>query len=137
MNKCPFCHFEDHKRIIAQSDRVVAVFDRYPVSPGHALIVPRRHVEDYFDLKHMEKEAIWNMVEVVKSLLDYVYKPDGYNIGINILREAGQTVPHAHVHLMSRYAGDVDNPRGGVRGVIPNRKDYTVDTINKNLKGEI
>lgn len=84
------------------------MFDAYPVSRGHALIIPRRHVDNYFDLKHVEKRDVWNMVELVKSLLDYIYKPSGYNIGIIIARDAGQTVPHAHVHLIPRYEGDMN-----------------------------
>lgn len=103
MERCSFCHFEKPGKIIAESNRVLAILDDFPISPGHALIIPRRHVEDYFNLKYTEKKALWDMVEVVKSLLDYSYKPDGYNIGINILREADQTVPHAHVHLIPLY----------------------------------
>lgn len=109
MEKCPFCNPEDlekEKRLIIASDTVFATFDRYPVSPGHTLLIPRRHVEEYFDLKHIEKTHLWYMAEVVKQILDYVYKPDGYNIGINVLREAGQTVPHTHVHVIPRYKRD-------------------------------
>jgi diadenosine tetraphosphate (Ap4A) HIT family hydrolase len=99
------------------------MFDVYPVSPGHALIIPRRHVEDYFDLRYGEKRDVWNMVEVVKSILDYAYRPEGYNIGINMAREAGRTVPHAHVHLIPRYKeGDVIKPRGLVWGIISGNK---------------
>ncbi|SFH22723.1 Diadenosine tetraphosphate (Ap4A) hydrolase [Desulfotomaculum arcticum] len=129
---CPFCSPEETGSIIATSERVFAIYDNYPVSEGHALIIPRRHVEDYFELKFGEKKDVWAMVEVVKSLLNYIYRPDGYNIGINVLRDAGQTVPHCHVHLIPRYKGDVENPRGGVRGVIPGKKVYTVKDADGN-----
>ncbi len=127
---CPFCN-PGTRRLIAHSETVLAMFDVYPVSSGHALIIPRRHVEDYFDLKYGEKRDVWNMVELVKSLLDYTYRPDGYNIGINMAREAGQTVPHAHVHLIPRYKeGDVIKPRDRVWGVISGNKGRTAGEDN-------
>lgn len=110
---CPFCDLED-KSLVYESDLVVALRDGFPVSNGHTLIIPRRHVATYFDANAMEKAALWHVVEEVKHALEEEYEPDGYNIGINTGVAAGQTVMHLHVHVIPRYAGDVDDPRGGV-----------------------
>ena len=101
-----------------------ARYDKYPVCEGHLLISPYRHVSSYFDLTPEEKTAIFDLLEQAKVLLDRERKPDGYNIGINDGEDAGQTVWHVHVHLIPRYKGDMDDPRGGVRGVIPEKQKY-------------
>jgi len=88
------------------------------------LVIPFRHVPDYFSLTEEEKNAIWELVEEVKNFLDRRFKPDGYNIGINIGKAAGQTIMHVHVHVIPRYWGDCEDPRGGVRGVIPEKQKY-------------
>jgi diadenosine tetraphosphate (Ap4A) HIT family hydrolase len=97
------------------------------VTEGHLLIIPNRHVVDYFAVTAEEKTALWYMVDEGKKLLDERFKADGYNVGINIGTDAGQTVMHCHIHLIPRRAGDSVNPRGGVRGVIPGRADYSGD----------
>lgn len=122
-HSCPFCSLE-RSRVIAQNDFVMAFYDGFPVNPGHTLIVPKRHVANYFDLEREEKEALWEMADYCKTILDNQFKPSGYNIGINIGISAGQSVPHVHLHLIPRYEGDTPNPRGGVRGVIPTRQNY-------------
>ena len=122
-HSCPFCSLE-RSRVIAQNDFVMAFYDGFPVNPGHTLIVPKRHVANYFDLEREEKEALWEMADYCKTILDNQFKPSGYNIGINIGVSAGQSVPHVHLHLIPRYEGDTPNPRGGVRGVIPTRQNY-------------
>lgn len=122
-HNCPFCSLE-RSRVIAQNDFVMAFYDGFPVNPGHTLIVPKRHVANYFDLEREEKEALWEMADYCKTILDNQFKPSGYNIGINIGVSAGQSVPHVHLHLIPRYEGDTPNPRGGVRGVIPTRQNY-------------
>jgi len=94
------------------------------VSEGHTLIIPYRHVGNYFESSDEEKIEIIEMINNVKLMLDDKYSPDGYNIGINSGKAAGQTVMHLHVHVIPRYAGDVDDPRGGIRGVIPSKKKY-------------
>jgi diadenosine tetraphosphate (Ap4A) HIT family hydrolase len=109
---------------LAESELVYAMADKFPVSPGHTLIIPRRHCADYFLLLPDELSACWALVNKMKLLLDNQYHPDGYNIGINNLEAAGQTVPHVHIHLIPRYHGDVARPQGGVRGVILARKEY-------------
>jgi diadenosine tetraphosphate (Ap4A) HIT family hydrolase len=94
------------------------------VTEGHLLIVPNRHVANYFSVTAEEKRALWAMVDEGKKLLDERFKPHGYNVGINVGTDAGQTIMHCHIHLIPRRSGDSSNPRGGVRGVIPNKTDY-------------
>ena len=91
---------------------------------GHALIIPKRHVSDYFELNFKEQSSCIFMLNEVKKIIQKRFNPAGFNVGINIGEKAGQTVSHVHIHLIPRYAGDVDDPRGGVRGVIPERKMY-------------
>ena len=123
MSTCPFCQM-DPERIIWSSDLVYAIRDGYPVSRGHTLIIPHEHVETYFDASSETKAALWQAIEELKVELDARFSPDGYNIGINAGATAGQTIMHLHVHLIPRYAGDIDDPRGGVRGVIPEKQKY-------------
>lgn len=122
MANCVFCNSE-HDRI-AENEVAIAIFDAFPVNPGHALIIPKRHVADFFELSESERNACFALVAEVKSILDSMHKPDGYNIGINVGKAAGQTVFHVHIHLIPRYTGDVGSPRGGVRGVIPSKQSY-------------
>lgn len=123
-NKCPFCTLDSERELITESASAFAIFDKYPVSKGHTLIIPKRHEANYFDLSEHAKTACWIVVERVKKILSERLQPDGYNIGINVGIAAGQTVPHVHIHLIPRYPGDVDNPVGGVRNIIPGRGDY-------------
>jgi diadenosine tetraphosphate (Ap4A) HIT family hydrolase len=127
MEKCPFCDIEkliDEDRIIYQDSTWIAILDNYPVSKGHTLLIPKRHCKSYFDLNFIELESVGVTIGVIKRLLDTKYKPDGYNIGINCGEAAGQTVMHCHIHIIPRYNGDCENPRGGVRGVIPEKQHY-------------
>lgn len=121
---CPFCNPSSETNLIVESATVFSIFDKYPVSNGHALIIPKRHVDNYFDLSFREQSACTFMLNYVKEIVQKKYDPGGFNIGINIGKSAGQTVGHVHIHLIPRYAGDVDNPGGGVRGVIPEKKIY-------------
>jgi len=121
MKTCPFCN---HPNVILQNDLAYAIHDRYPVTPGHMLIIPKRHCPDYFQTSIEEKKALCDLLEQCKGYLQAKYKPDGYNVGINCGKAAGQTIFHVHVHLIPRYQGDIDNPRGGVRGVIPEKRIY-------------
>lgn len=123
-NICPFCKAESDREIIASSSLSVAFFDGFPVSPGHALIIPKRHVSSFFDLSKEEQQDLLNLAERVKRIVEERYHPDGYNIGINVGEAAGQSIFHVHMHLIPRYKGDVPNPRGGVRGVIPSKQNY-------------
>ena len=123
-NICPFCKVESEREIITSSLLSIAFFDGFPVSPGHALIIPKRHVASFFDLTKDEQQDMLKLVDSVKSIIDEKYHPDGYNVGVNIGEAAGQSIFHVHMHLIPRYKGDVSNPRGGVRGVIPSKQNY-------------
>jgi diadenosine tetraphosphate (Ap4A) HIT family hydrolase len=116
--KCPFCNLSRRVEIICETATCVAFYDGYPVSPGHALIVPKRHVASYFDLTNHEREAMNVMLMYVKGKVDERFHPDGYNVGINVNEAAGQSVGHVIMHLIPRYSGDVENPKGGVRGIL-------------------
>lgn len=135
VGECPFCTPEPERELLTESATAYALLDKYPVSPGHALVIPKQHIADYFALPNKVKTACWMVVDRVKWLLDERYHPDGYNIGINVGNAAGQTVPHAHIHVIPRYAGDVDNPTGGIRNLIPGRGDYRIasETVQEKL----
>lgn len=120
---CIFCNIPQEK-VIAENDLCFAIYDDFPVSEGHVLIIPKRHVADYFSLTEDEVMAIQIMLRELKAQLDADLSPDGYNVGINVNEAAGQTVFHVHVHLIPRFKGDVENPRGGVHGVIPDKQKY-------------
>jgi diadenosine tetraphosphate (Ap4A) HIT family hydrolase len=111
---------------LCANDLAFAIFDSFPVSPGHVLVITRRVVPTYFDCTTAEQAAVMELVGTVKRLLDERLepKPDGYNVGFNAGAAAGQTVPHVHVHVIPRYAGDMPDPRGGVRHVIPEKGNY-------------
>ena len=123
MENCIFCEV-DKEKIIYENDSWLAIMDEYPVSLGHALIIPKRHCESYFDLNYIELASLGLTLGVVKMILDEKYKPNGYNIGTNCGEAAGQSISHCHIHLIPRYNGDVENPKGGVRGVIPSKMSY-------------
>ncbi len=121
---CPFCYLEG-RRTVFDNELAVAVEDLYPVTPTHMLIIPRRHVSDYFELHQPERNAIEQLLHDARGHLVTRDKSiTGFNIGVNVGEVAGQTVGHAHVHLIPRRQGDMDDPRGGVRGVIPDRQKY-------------
>jgi len=122
--ECPFCLRIRSGELLVDGDMAVALVDAYPVSPGHVLIVPRRHEPDFFRLTDEERAAMWEMVPTVRRTIERNHAPAGYNIGINVGAAAGQTVPHAHLHVIPRYAGDSADPRGGVRWVLPERARY-------------
>ena len=110
--------------MISRNELCYARYDHYPVSPGHTLIIPFRHVASFFELSRDELAAALELLEGVKALLDRNSAPAGFNVGINIGHAAGQTVMHVHIHLIPRFVGDIDNPEGGVRGVIPEKRMY-------------
>ena len=112
---CIFCDYIDSKNIIIENDLAFAVYDQYPVNRGHVLVIPKRHYASYFDATQGELTAFNDLISKVKRLIDIELQPDGYNIGINIGEAAGQTIFHLHIHIIPRYSGDVDNPRGGIR----------------------
>lgn len=123
-HSCIFCKPTKEMELIAESATVYAIYDKYPVGKGHALIIPKRHVESFFDLSLKEQAALFFVLNHIKTQLQGLFNPDGFNIGINIGEKAGQTIPHVHIHLIPRYSGDMSDPEGGVRGVIPEKRKY-------------
>jgi diadenosine tetraphosphate (Ap4A) HIT family hydrolase len=120
---CPFCVLPAG-RIVMANDLSVAIRDGFPVSPGHTLILPRRHVGSFFAVTEAERNAMLALLDAAKAGLDAEFRPDGYNAGINDGPAAGQTVPHLHMHLIPRYAGDQQDPRGGIRWLFPEKARY-------------
>ena len=99
-------------------------WDRHPVNEGHFLVIPYRHFANYFDINEAERNELWALVGEGQKIAEKKYNPDGYNIGINVGTWAGQSIHHLHIHIIPRYKGDVENPKGGVRGVVPHKKHY-------------
>jgi diadenosine tetraphosphate (Ap4A) HIT family hydrolase len=112
------------ERVLARGAFCLVFRDGYPVSPGHTLIVPKRHIGSFFEATAAERESLLRLLDEAKVALDAEFHPDGYNIGINDGTAAGQTVPHLHIHLIPRYTGDIPDPRGGVRWVLPDKAQY-------------
>lgn len=120
---CPFCTLP-FGRIVEENEHAVCIRDGYPVSRGHSLVMPKRHIGSFFETSEPERSALMALLDNARHALDLEFHPDGYNIGINDGAAAGQTVPHLHIHLIPRYMGDRPDPRGGVRWIIPERADY-------------
>jgi ATP adenylyltransferase len=123
-SNCPFCDPEPEVEMILESAQAFSIFDKFPVSSGHSLVIPKKHVSDYFELSFKEQSSCVFMLNEVKKVISEKFNPDGFNVGINVGEHAGQTVHHVHIHLIPRYDGDVEDPRGGVRGVLPGKKSY-------------
>lgn len=123
MENCPFCEPDD-ERIIWKDDNVYVIRDLYPVSPSHTLIIPFRHFASIFEATENELRSISRALIFRKQQLERSLAADGYNIGVNEGAAAGQTIPHVHIHLIPRFERDVDDPRGGIRGVIPEKRTY-------------
>jgi len=119
---CIFCNLD--REILVESSSSLAFFDNYPVSKGHALAVPKRHVDSIWDLSEIEYLNCFLVVRQLEAILSERFSPNGFNIGVNCGEAAGQSVLHAHIHVIPRYKGDVPNPRGGVRHVIPSKGFY-------------
>jgi diadenosine tetraphosphate (Ap4A) HIT family hydrolase len=120
---CPFCHVETG-RVLAENELAIAIADRFPVAPGHTLVVGRRHAPDFFGLSGREVAAVMDLLFEMQSRLAAELCPDGFNIGVNSGAAAGQTVMHVHVHLIPRFFGDLAEPHGGVRNIIPGKGAY-------------
>ena len=120
---CPFCN-PDKSRIILANDHAMAIYDGFPVTPGHSLIVPKRHIASFFEATREEQTAMLDLLAEMRQRLLAERNPDGFNIGINDGTAAGQTVMHLHIHLIPRYAGDTADPRGGVRWIMPEKAPY-------------
>lgn len=120
---CPFCTLSI-ERVIDSNTSGVVIRDGFPISPGHTLIIPKRHTGSFFNLPADERDSLLRLLDSAKEEIEIEFSPQGYNIGINDGPAAGQTVPHLHIHLIPRYAGDLSDPRGGVRWIIPDKADY-------------
>ena len=120
---CAFCALAPG-RIILANDLALAFRDAFPLSPGHTLIIPRRHAASFFDITKAERDAVLSLLDAARTGLDAEYHPDGYNIGVNDGPAAGQTVGHLHLHLIPRYTGDREDPRGGIRWIISEKAKY-------------
>jgi diadenosine tetraphosphate (Ap4A) HIT family hydrolase len=118
---CPFCNPQDDE-IVAKNHLCYAIRDGFPASPGHLLVIPYRHTLDFFSMTDEEKQALVLLIGECRDVIAREFHPDGYNIGFNVGEAAGQTVMHCHCHVIPRYAGDVPNPRGGVRRVVLSRR---------------
>ena len=121
---CLFCNVKE-SGVAHENDLAYASYDPYPVSKDHCLIIPKRHIKDYFDLFHNELIACDELIKIVKNeIINKDQSVKGFNIGTNIGKDSGQSIFHCHIHLIPRRVGDVENPQGGVRSVIPNKQHY-------------
>jgi diadenosine tetraphosphate (Ap4A) HIT family hydrolase len=121
--ECPFCPPLEARPLL-ESEFAFAIFDRSPVNPGHVLVIPRRHVADIFELTEGELHDVLRLLSLVRQRIAADFPVAGFNVGVNVGDAAGQTIAHAHIHLIPRYPGDVADPTGGVRGVIPGKSKY-------------
>lgn len=123
---CVFCDYGNpqHNQIFEENELAYARWDKYPVSDGHAEVVPKRHVVSFFELTPDEVLAMYELAQKARETIAVCYSPDAFNLGVNDGEAAGRTIHHVHLHLIPRYVGDVENPRGGVRHIIPGKGDY-------------
>jgi diadenosine tetraphosphate (Ap4A) HIT family hydrolase len=122
-SSCPFCTLP-RERVLGENDHALWIRDGFPVSPGHSLVIPKRHTGSFFDTSDAERQALLALLDAAKAAAIAEFEPAGFNIGVNDGPAAGQTVPHLHIHLIPRFRGDQADPRGGVRWVIPEKADY-------------
>ena len=120
---CPFCNPSD-EALVARNDNVVILWDGFPISPGHALVTPVHHAASWADLTRDEKIAMLDGIDTAQQAIEREHSPDGYNIGINDGIAAGQTIMHVHLHVIPRYTGDSEDPRGGIRWILPDKARY-------------
>ncbi|MEH2105037.1 HIT family protein [Nostoc sp.] len=121
-NYCIFCNPRKNLKLLTESATAYAIFDGFPISKGHVLVIPKRHVSSYFELPFKEQSAYWFMVNKVQEILKTEFEPDGFNVGMNINREAGQNIMHASIHIIPRYKGDTISTKSGIRNVIPKKQ---------------
>jgi diadenosine tetraphosphate (Ap4A) HIT family hydrolase len=125
VSDCKFCYHNIEGRVIKEFGSAVAIKDGYPVTKGHTLVIPKRHAPEYFDLSDAERRDVDSLLKYLKQkMFEKDHTITGYNIGVNNGESAGQTIFHVHFHIIPRRNGDTENPRGGVRGVIPGKRAY-------------
>ena len=129
-NNCLFCDKNNFEKryIMTENDLFYAKLDENPVSKGHAMVIPNEHIVSFFDLPDNTLISLFDFIKKVKSIIQSEHNPDAFNIGINDGAEAGRTIDHLHIHIIPRYKGDVENPRGGVRHIIPGKGNYPSST---------
>jgi len=123
MDECPFCN-PDSERLWIENEIAIVLWDAFPVSKGHTLVVPKQHVDSLYELPAEHQAALWELVRDARLRLQDEFEPCGFNIGLNDGAAAGQTIMHMHIHIIPRYTGDREDPRGGVRWVIPDKARY-------------
>lgn len=124
-NHCIFCNPYKKLTLLTESATAYAMYDGYPLSKGHTLIVPKRHIANYFELPFKEQSACWFMANKVQEILSQEFQPDGFNVGMNINRSAGQSMMHANIHVIPRYQDDAAGAKGGMRYVIPKKNKFS------------
>jgi len=124
--KCFFCDVKNlnDNQIIIENDFFISRYDDFPISPGHCEIFPKEHIVSFFEFNSEQLKSVFDLIKETKKILDEKFSPDAYNVGINEGEAAGRTQHHVHIHLIPRFTGDVENPCGGVRNIIPKKADY-------------
>ncbi|HRY82148.1 MAG TPA: HIT family protein [Candidatus Moranbacteria bacterium] len=123
---CLFCdrnNKEKHK-IIIENELFYSRWDNFPVAKGHAEIIPKKHIISFFDLNKEELLKMYEIIKETRKIITNKYNPDDFNVGINDGELAGRTIHHLHIHIIPRYKGDVENPKGGIRNIIPGKGNY-------------
>jgi diadenosine tetraphosphate (Ap4A) HIT family hydrolase len=120
---CPFCTLSPIN-IIYQNEHSILIRDTFPISPGHSLIIPKRHISSFFEIKKKEQKSILKALIKAREIMINDLQPAGFNIGVNDGVVAGQTIPHLHIHLIPRFQGDVEDPKGGIRWILPEKANY-------------
>ncbi|WP_297550969.1 HIT family protein [Thermococcus sp.] len=134
--ECPFC-YPPEEQLLYEDELVRILLDAYPASRGHLLVVPRRHVERWEDLREEEKLALIKGMELAMAVLRETLKAEAFNVGMNLGKEAGQTVPHIHLHVIPRWRGDSKNPRGGVRKAVLDLEDENLNMKERWLRNRL
>lgn len=134
--ECPFCSVPKGK-ILVESEFFILRYDEYPVSNGHVLVIPKRHITSLFDLTEQEFLDLHHFIQRARVLSYQIYDPDGFNIGVNDGSAAGQTIEHLHIHIIPRYVGDVEHPAGGIRHLMPNKVEYPVMQNHNGRQAQI
>lgn len=120
-HKCYFCDIQGNiDGLILENDAFFSAYDKAPVNKGHALVISKQHVLSFFHFTSEQITQLYDFIKATKTEIDRQHRPDGYNIGVNDGKAAGRSIDHVHIHLIPRYAGDVENPRGGIRNMFPN-----------------
>lgn len=118
------CLFCTPRGVSHENEYAYSTRDSYPVSPGHSLVIPRRHCSNFFELTSKEMNACFELLVIEQETVNKELHPDGYNVGINIDSAGGQTIRHVHIHLVPRFVGDHPRPQGGIRQILPDKADY-------------